>query len=241
MLSNAEAVIIANNSRAFQFGVYFVTFVLCLRWLLYTDEGWSLRRNIKWLEVTATVMIFVLSVANIALSLESTLAICRGKTDTYLTGIITSIIEALTAIIIEVILIFRCWIIHHRSWRTITPPLLLLLYSVCGIVIVTYWSTLHLTGRQNVNFTWIKRVHGSFFVSTILINIYATSAIVLRIQRDSYFQDLHFVIRNITESGTLYTLTSILAICAISIGRSPTLESPTARVVACVMVSSTIL
>ncbi|KAF8342373.1 hypothetical protein F5887DRAFT_1076172 [Amanita rubescens] len=56
----------------------------------------------------------------------------------------------------------------------------------------------------------------SYFTATITINIYATSAITLRIWRNSLSRRFaHFAIRVIAESGLLYTITSIVNVCTL--------------------------
>lgn len=50
---------------ALAFGLYAFTLLICLRWLLFVDEGWGLRkaRTIKWPIVVVTLLILCCNLA----------------------------------------------------------------------------------------------------------------------------------------------------------------------------------
>jgi hypothetical protein len=57
------------------YGLYLATFFHCLRWHLFTDEGWTLRdrKAIQWSMFTATCILFVLCTINRALELRKSM------------------------------------------------------------------------------------------------------------------------------------------------------------------------
>lgn len=59
-----------NFAGALAFGLYFATFLACLRWLLFADEGWTPRKNIRWLMVAMTVLILICNVMYLSWSLH---------------------------------------------------------------------------------------------------------------------------------------------------------------------------
>ncbi|KAM6489090.1 hypothetical protein JOM56_015502 [Amanita muscaria] len=44
-------------------GLYSASLMHCVRWLLFEDEGWRLRKKINWWLVTTTLLVFFLSTA----------------------------------------------------------------------------------------------------------------------------------------------------------------------------------
>lgn len=58
---------------ALVYGLYLSTVLHCLRWLIFADEGWKLRRRICWMTVTITILICVLSTMSRALDLRSSM------------------------------------------------------------------------------------------------------------------------------------------------------------------------
>ena len=51
--------------------IYVTTLAHCLRWLLLDDEGWKLRRGIDWTMWIASILLFLLSTIDLALSFQS--------------------------------------------------------------------------------------------------------------------------------------------------------------------------
>lgn len=60
---------------ALLYGIYFITLLHCIRWLVFADEGWQLRRkkDIQWTMLLATLLLFSLSLANFALEFWCTI------------------------------------------------------------------------------------------------------------------------------------------------------------------------
>lgn len=73
MLSTIEACITAMTLQALLMGVYFASFLLCLRWLIFSDDGGTLRKPIHRLFLITTVILFAFSVTNVGLCLQKTL------------------------------------------------------------------------------------------------------------------------------------------------------------------------
>ena len=58
--------------QALLYGFYLATLFHCLRWLVYTDDGWKLRAGskINKLMLVVTVLLFFLSTINLGLSIR---------------------------------------------------------------------------------------------------------------------------------------------------------------------------
>ncbi len=48
------------------FGFNIITFCLTNRWLIFTDEGWKLRKQFDWLLLIITNILWAMSVADVA-------------------------------------------------------------------------------------------------------------------------------------------------------------------------------
>ena len=84
--------IIATTTQALATGIYFATFLLCVRWLAFSDEGGSLRKDLKpptLIMFIITILLFALSVIDLALSLRYTLLASQGIHSLLYTGTIT--------------------------------------------------------------------------------------------------------------------------------------------------------
>ena len=54
-------------TQAALYGLYLATLIDCLRWLVYTDEGWKQRDRTNKLMLTTSIIIFLCSTVNLAL------------------------------------------------------------------------------------------------------------------------------------------------------------------------------
>ena len=83
--------IIATTTQALATGIYFATFLLCVRWLAFSDDGGSLRKDLTrpMLMMFITILLFAFSVIDLAFSLRYTLLASQGIHSLLYTGTIT--------------------------------------------------------------------------------------------------------------------------------------------------------
>ena len=74
-ISLQAAEIVGVTVHALLTGVYFVSFILCLRWLILADDSSTLRKAIHRPFLIITVILFAFSVADLGLSLKFNLLI----------------------------------------------------------------------------------------------------------------------------------------------------------------------
>ena len=55
--------------QAALYGLYVATLIHCLRWLVYTDDGWKQRDGVNKLMLITTILIFLVSTVNLFLRL----------------------------------------------------------------------------------------------------------------------------------------------------------------------------
>ena len=82
MLSVLKAYIIATTLQALLIGVYFASFLLCLRWLIFSDDGGSLRKVIHRPFLIITIILFVFSVTDLGLCLQTLFLVSQGASTT---------------------------------------------------------------------------------------------------------------------------------------------------------------
>jgi hypothetical protein len=79
MLSPVEVYMIATTTQAFVTGAYFASFLMCLRWLIFSDDGGTLRKWIHWPPLTIAILLFAFSVTDLGVSLKTTLLIFEDR------------------------------------------------------------------------------------------------------------------------------------------------------------------
>ncbi len=84
MLSSIDAWIIAITLQALLTGVYFASFLLCLRWFIFSDDGGTLRnsKTVHWPFLIITLILFAFLVTDLGLSLQITLLASQGASIT---------------------------------------------------------------------------------------------------------------------------------------------------------------
>ena len=58
-------------------GLYLCTLFFCLRWLLFDDQGWRLRKKINWTLLMTTLFLFVLSTTHVTMAAKSTVILVQ--------------------------------------------------------------------------------------------------------------------------------------------------------------------
>ncbi|KAK6991905.1 carboxylic ester hydrolase [Favolaschia claudopus] len=225
------------------YGIYLVTLGMAGRILFTTESGrWRRASKIRWVLVAVSILLFVnttldLTMATITLMQAFILYTGPGgPTHVFehssgyqtVTKSICVVVQSLTG---DGFLIYRCWILYNRSKLVLG----------CGGIL--WFTNLACAARAIVLLTqasqglilsspiqpWMQ----SFWSLTIAINILATSLIVLRIwlvERENKRyriavestqthspppkSALSRAMRNIVESGMIYTVASILTLGA---------------------------
>ena len=57
-------------AQAIMYGLYVGTFVHCLRWLLFDDNDWNIRKKINWSMLTIGIILFSLMTINLWIALR---------------------------------------------------------------------------------------------------------------------------------------------------------------------------
>ncbi|KAM6492264.1 hypothetical protein JOM56_011988 [Amanita muscaria] len=221
---------------AMLFGLYLASFAHCVRWLLFEDEGWRVRKKVNRSLVATTLVIFFLSTVSFsetAAGLERRPIPFSGThVPAYFWAV--TILDSVTAIhlsiliIIDGVLIHRCWIVFSKNRFIICFPLALWCSSLicaiislyCDISFALYITDPAITKEFMVKTPYVVMDLLIFCVCNIVVNIYTTSALVYKIWRAAKNiagtnHLLYRTCRILTESGILYTLPSVLYLACL--------------------------
>ncbi|KAM6499027.1 hypothetical protein JOM56_004535 [Amanita muscaria] len=206
-------------TQSILYGLYIPTFAGCLRWLMFENEGWKLRpcKQMTWAYIIIAILVFAVSTADVLIGFWLTRTRLAGQQSiTDRLSFLSVAIEGTTLIIIDAVLIFRCWTVYGRSWRVIYLPLVL---WACTVACAVTWTVCNAVGVELINSpTAVAIGVGVFYACNFATNVYATSAIVYRVWNSAMTTDRHSrlyeVCRIISGTGILYSLTSLFSLVA---------------------------
>ncbi|KAF8959370.1 hypothetical protein BDZ97DRAFT_1922901 [Flammula alnicola] len=219
------------------YGLYLATLFHCIRWLVFIDEGWRIRKKISWTMLIVTLTLWVLSTISRALELRNTMVQVVseskpkpppppsgdiGSTTTLPWMAVVICTNAnVSTLLADAVLIYRCWIIYEKSRRVVVFPIFLWFGGVMLTALQAYWQIVQsasiLKAWQPINMTvGPGTILTPFWGSTIILNGYSTFMIVRRIylvakasKASSSAHQLRFTMRILIESGFLYLATAI--------------------------------
>ncbi|KIL61121.1 hypothetical protein M378DRAFT_866007 [Amanita muscaria Koide BX008] len=218
-MNAGESAAIMSFAHTLLYGIYLTSLGHCLRWLMFETEGWKLRPRIHWPTVTVTLFLFILSTSNAAVVLWMALVATGGQgasaynaTFAWSAGLGTAVL-----LVVDAVLIYRCWLVYLKTWPVIVFPLVLwladLVSGIIGLVLLAPNSPW--LSSNNLN-QYILNDDMTFLVCEIVINVYVTSAIVIQILRVSRWNNgqtsgaFHEIGRILAESGFLFTVTCVV-------------------------------
>ncbi|KAF8178704.1 hypothetical protein BJ912DRAFT_1146192 [Pholiota molesta] len=217
------------------YGLYLSTVFHCLRWLVFADEGRKTRRKINWAMVSITIVLWALSTTSRALDLRSSMIVVENQTTPAVDplqsatmllwmDVLSCTNAAVSTLLADAVLIYRCWIIYAKSHWVVALPILLWLG---GLVLTVLQAYSELAPSPSILKTW-KLVNTAvrpgtimmpFWALTIVLNSYVTFMIVRRIYlvarvskasvAKPAIHQLQFVMRILIESGSLYLAVAI--------------------------------
>jgi hypothetical protein len=98
------------------YGLYLSTVFHCLRWLVFADEGWKMRRRINWAMLSITIILWALSTISKALDLRTSMIVVENQTT-------PAVDSATTLLLMGVVSVSLSLYIRIRECRLYgTPP-----------------------------------------------------------------------------------------------------------------------
>ncbi|KAG7442942.1 uncharacterized protein BT62DRAFT_904813 [Guyanagaster necrorhizus] len=241
-LTDQEASIIALFVESACWGIFLVTFGLCLRALLWTNTGFKPFSQIDRPMVAICIAMPIFATVNLALNILRAVESVRasGISDQFTnlgsaTETVKFICVNVQTLIADAMLTYRVWVIYSKSWAAaIVPAFLWLGVLVAAILNIIVLHSIHseaLTAAKS-----LRPIVTSFWSISIALNIIATMLIVIRIYRvdrsnaefsivsrstarSRRYSRLQQIMRIIIESGALYTSVAITT-CATYVSGS---------------------
>ncbi|KIL61440.1 hypothetical protein M378DRAFT_13495 [Amanita muscaria Koide BX008] len=207
------------------FGLYLATFVHALRWLIFNDEGWKMRK-LNPIMLIATFLVLASTLVSFVGDMVMTfLALHIADTRFSHTGVSLMFCvlgRGTIFIVIDAVLIYRCWVILFKKWYIICLPVALWITCLINCVIANYcyWRAVFLNIQKPFpKFCNQPAMALIFFSTNVAIGVYTTSAIIYQILVSTkYSKDkrrLYNICRILTESGILYTISGTIYLITV--------------------------
>ncbi|KAF9447168.1 hypothetical protein P691DRAFT_793765 [Macrolepiota fuliginosa MF-IS2] len=215
------------------YGFYLITTCYANRWLFFADEGWKLRKNIHWFMAVMTNLLATLSLVNMTMILRDTISqstfVEEGhRPEEYVfaswVAPVGCVLANLIALVSDVVLIYRLWVVYGRRLRVICFPVFLWAGGIVCTVLQAYLQVKHIHDPDFGPYQWAS-VNMSvgpgivlipFWGSTVILNAYSTGLLIRRIRKASgegenptMAKQLRHLLRILMESGILYLAVSI--------------------------------
>ncbi|KAF5314411.1 hypothetical protein D9619_011835 [Psilocybe cf. subviscida] len=180
-------------------GVYFCTFCSCIRWMVFTDDGWRIRRHIRKGVLAATLAIAVFSTTHTVLAVTTSVAIVRQAESPTLSiafsrpnaklpweSLVMCTVVNTSVLIVDSFLIYRCWAVTSFNKLKIVFPVLFWFGGLVCTILQLYWQIVQTVQISNI-WTPVNMSIGPgtvltpFWGCTIVVNLYATGIIIYHI------------------------------------------------------------
>ncbi|KAK0466677.1 hypothetical protein IW261DRAFT_1574326 [Armillaria novae-zelandiae] len=189
------------------FGVYLVSFCLCMRYLVWERcPEFKLNKRPNWKFITVTLLLLILTTIHVSCVLVRTFR--APNSERSWVDMIVSLGIGIAVVTVDAILIYRCWIIYMKRWMVIALPVLV-------------WTGSGVPSPDAVQRFSHEKCWVIFLALTIVQNILTTALIAWRItivDRESSQYRIQRKgsrcqrsVRLIIESGSLCTLAACLA------------------------------
>ncbi|KAJ7205008.1 hypothetical protein GGX14DRAFT_543993 [Mycena pura] len=219
-----EAQIIGNWFETLAYGIYFVTCGFCARALLVIgSEGrWRKPNEVNWFMLSVAILLFVVGTFDVIIGLVHNLQAfvffkgAGGAAQELMNisnwiDVARSITQVIQMILGDVVLIYRCYIVHARRWRIVTPSFLLYLSSVAILIkLIEVEASLHYAKVLNSLEThpwWV-----AFYGITVIQNIWTTGkSLYICVTVTDFFSKglLIWPIWRVEQENAKYRVTSI--------------------------------
>ncbi|KAJ7274342.1 hypothetical protein B0H12DRAFT_1228096 [Mycena haematopus] len=225
------------------YGILLTTFISCLRSLLFSaSQKFQLkaRHEIKWPIVAATIGMFIVSTFSAVVSMKDVvdafidytgpggaLAYYTGSTSAAELGWthwIPAVEDSLQVILGDGLLIYRCYVLYNRNWRSIVVPAV----AWVALVAMSITSSVREATIGSVNSDSILPFLTATLLLTFMTSVITTYLIVHRLLTVEFRPGMrgtirpHILTRIATiffETGLIYTL-SIVASLGVYLARS---------------------
>ncbi|KAJ7452120.1 hypothetical protein B0H11DRAFT_2074364 [Mycena galericulata] len=232
-----EAQIVGLFLESVFWGFYLITFILCLRSLLF-GSNWQLKRlsEINWAMLLVALAMCSFATLDVALGLMHNIeafvlytgpggALEEFSNISDWVNIMKTVDVVLQTMLGDGMLIYRCWVVYGKSWRVVAFSILLWCGgAACTVITIRIEADLH--SNVLITSSSLQPVTIAFWVLTIVQNMLTTGLLIFRIYkvdrqnaRFAYHSTssanqgptrLGRVTRILLESGLMYTVVALI-------------------------------
>lgn len=222
-----ESQIVGLFTESVLYGIYLMTFLSCMRLLLFRDGSLQSFSSLNHTMVAAALAMFLFGTLDVAFGLRHNLdafiysqgygtPIAQFSSISYWVNVMKMVSYVGQTFVGDSILLFRCWVVYNKRLLIIFTPLVLWLGGIaCGITACYFEAT---TNSNSLNSPALVPFISSMLSLTLAMNLLTTVLIVRRIwsirtggklEQDTQ-RPLSRLTRVLIESGTLYTFSIII-------------------------------
>ncbi|KAJ8488385.1 hypothetical protein ONZ45_g13973 [Pleurotus djamor] len=221
-----EARIVGFFLECTAFGIFLITFPLCMRALLWHQGKMRSLGSVNWPMFVAAILLAVFVTFDVIITLIWLVkafvlnnhdgdAAQQVFTDiSNWINVMRTVNFLIPVLIGDLVLIYRCWVVYSQSYRAVfLPAFIWFCDAAIGSYIIHVESRLHEHGPLQV--PELTPFFTSFLVITVAQNFITTTMIILRIRHVDQLSartKLQRVMRIVIESGLLYTATAIISL-----------------------------
>ncbi|KAJ7036754.1 hypothetical protein C8F04DRAFT_1394021 [Mycena alexandri] len=206
-----EAQIVASFMESVFWGIYLITFFLCMRVLVFRpDFGLKRLSELNWPMLLVALAMCSFATLDVAVGLMHNIQAfvlyrgAKGAVGVFSdisnwVNVVKTVDVVMQTTLGDGLLIYRCWVVYGRSWRIVAFPILLWIGgAVCTVTNIVLEARLH--SDALVTSKSLRPVIISFWVLTIVLNILTTGMLVFRIWKVDR-ESARFAYRTASSSG----------------------------------------
>jgi len=168
--------------------------------------------------LTTTIMIFLLSTINLGINLQYAFANMGMTGWNSADGILIDLPESTALLIVDAVLIYRCWTVYGNSWRIVCLPITFWFCTVTSTILNIYYDHQMVEEMErglDIVASGVRSADAliGLYASNIATNVFSTSAIIYKILSiGGRSKRIHNTIRILAESGIIYALMTVFAL-----------------------------
>ncbi|KAJ7086784.1 hypothetical protein B0H15DRAFT_986058 [Mycena belliarum] len=217
------------------YGMLLTTFVPCIHSLLFSaSQRFRLKpcSDIKFPILIATILMFLVATFSAVISMQNIIDAFihysgpGGALEYYRVHNkgwkhwVVAIGDAVQVVVGDALLIYRCYVIHDRNWRSIIMPAVSWI-AMAALSVMSLYRELRLQGSQRLDDRDMMPLLASTLLLTFATSLITTYLIVRRLLKAEFRPDLrgrlppHFLVRVgkiFFETGLFYTLSVVASL-----------------------------
>jgi len=171
--------------------------------------------------LTTTIMIFLLSTINLGINLQYAFANMGMTGWNSADGILIDLPESAALLIVDAVLIYRCWTVYGNSWRIVCLPITFWFCTIAGTILNVYYDhqmVVEMERGLDIVASGVRSADAliGLYASNIATNVFSTSAIIYKIvsvtNNSGRSKRFHNTVRILAESGIIYALMTVFAL-----------------------------